>query len=1157
MEEKRKSGKGGNRTSISLIDFVFSWSIEEALNADLYKAQVKKIPETFKSTAEYFNSFVAPLVEETHADLLSSMKMVHRAPLRELYSVERHKDYKPPKRLLYDVVLRMRDSNGSDLETYEPQTGDLVALTDVRPKCISDLNRPKMSYHLAYVQTADEDSPDKLSILSSKPIMTDREMQREEKLFGQSSQNMSQQKHAIFFVFLINMTSNVRIWKALHPALDGGNLKMINKIIQMNGADEEDCAMCLSEKNSVPVPSFKSYGLNGSQKAAIISCINTWRCSHQNTVKLIWGPPGTGKTKTAGLLLFTLLGIKCRTITCAPTNIAVVEVASRLMSLVTGTLEFDTYGYGDIVLFGNKKRMQIDDHEDLLDVFLDYRVEKLDECFSPYTGWKTSLASMIDLLEYPEGKYSRYLANREVGNSDEKRRMEDEKCDESSSVNKKSTTNHEMEGKNCDKNLRDKKSRSVWKKVINSTLKQEKPQKNRVTCEKKNHLKPEKKKDTQRAPDEKQEAGTSDDVITLEEFVKKRIFILNERLTICVVNLYTHLPTHLISLELVMHMLTALDLLRSLENLLNCFIFGDGDFRKALNDTKKVSEDGHLAKLRVTRRNCLQMLKSLPQSFPVPDFIEKYTIRNFCLDNASLLFCTTSGSSRLNTARQQPLDLLVIDEAAQLKECESTVPFQLPGLRHAVLIGDELQLPAMIQSKISGEAYFGRSLFERLVVLGHKKQLLNVQYRMRPAISSFPNKEFYDGKILDASMVKLKRYKKRFLHGNMYGAYSFINVASGKEEFDHLHSKKNMVEAAVVCEIVASLFKEFIVTKKRICIGVISPYKAQVHAMQEKIEKKYTGYADSGFAVSIRSVDGFQGGEEDVIIISTVRCNINGSVGFLSSCQRTNVALTRARHCLWIVGNEATLVKSDSVWKKLVIDAKSRGCFFNADEDKHLAEAIITSLIELQQFDTLLSMDSPIFKKARWKVCFSNTFWKSLASIKNTESHKQIINLLQKISSGWRRSPKQKKSIKVYGSLGLLEVYPVNGLLNLLWSVDIIKENSHFIQVLKVWDILPLLDVPKVAENLEKLFGKYTVKKMNGCKCQCQEGNLVVPMRWASEETRIGRDEDGGEIMQQWLPAPFESLSLVDEASASNAAAFKVKNRRGRRRSKAVGLKSK
>lgn len=88
---------------------------------------------------------------------------------------------------------------------------------------------------------------------------------------------------------------------------------------------------------------------------------------------------------------------------------------------------------------------------------------------------------------------------------------------------------------------------------------------------------------------------------------------------------------------------------------------------------------------------------------------------------------------------------------------------------------------------------------------------------------------------------------------------------------------------------------EFLVTKKKVSVGVISPYKTQVYAIQEKV-KGYSKYSDSGFSVSVRTVDGFQGGEEDVIIISTVRSNDNGSIGFLSDLKRANVALTRARY---------------------------------------------------------------------------------------------------------------------------------------------------------------------------------------------------------------------------------------------------------------------
>lgn len=117
------------------------------------------------------------------------------------------------------------------------------------------------------------------------------------------------------------------------------------------------------------------------------------------------------------------------------------------------------------------------------------------------------------------------------------------------------------------------------------------------------------------------------------------------------------------------------------------------------------------------------------------------------------------------------------------------------------------------------------------------------------------------------------------------------------EQGDHAHSFKNMVAVAVVCEIVASLYKVWQSKKQEFSVGVISPYKGQVHAIEEKLRLHYSQAVDfDGFSLRVRTVDGFQGGEEDVIIFSTVRCNTMGSIGFLSNRKRTNVALTRARH---------------------------------------------------------------------------------------------------------------------------------------------------------------------------------------------------------------------------------------------------------------------
>lgn len=91
--------------------------------------------------------------------------------------------------------------------------------------------------------------------------------------------------------------------------------------------------------------------------------------------------------------------------------------------------------------------------------------------------------------------------------------------------------------------------------------------------------------------------------------------------------------------------------------------------------------------------------------------------------------------------------------------------------------------------------------------LGHEKQLLNMQYRMHPSISLFPNKEFYDNQIMDGPNVRESSYERRFLRDKMLGSYSFINVTNGREEFDDWRSRKNTVEASVIAEIVSKLYK--------------------------------------------------------------------------------------------------------------------------------------------------------------------------------------------------------------------------------------------------------------------------------------------------------------------------------------------------------------
>ncbi|KAF9624453.1 hypothetical protein IFM89_011461 [Coptis chinensis] len=823
-----------------LVYLVLSWTLRQILDEKYYKYKVEKIPKTFTSVHHYLRTYRNPLIEETHADLLSSMSTLFQAPVCEIIAVEENEDYKLPDNLLYDIKYERQRDEGNKRDTYEPQMYDVFALTtSVKPKCVDDLNRPPKCYLPAVVVGVgdEDDNPDLFTILTSKPLL---EQEYQEKNIG-----------VLYATFLINIATNIRIWKALHG---GENVNILKEVLNADSKAEDTCEICSSQETKQDVNvDLHSMNLNGSQIDAISSSLETRRCSHKNSVRLIWGPPGTGKTKTISTMLWALLRMRCRTLTCAPTNIAVKEVASRVVKLVIDSIQNDLYGLGDIVLYGNKKRMKVDENSNLSLAFLDYRVVRLLDCFVPLTGWNHQLNSMIALLDDPGSEYHLYL-----------------------------------------------------------------------------------------------------------------------------------------------------------------------------EDIKKRNEEA-------------------------PTFLD-YMRNRFGGTMKNLKYCIPSTSATLHSV--QHFDLLIIDEAAQLKECESAIPLQLPSLRHAILIGDERQLPAMVKSKISEEAGFGTSLFERLVSLGKEKHLLNIQYRMHPSISLFPNSEFYAKQISDAPNVKDERYKKNLLQGKMYGSYSFINVSFGKDEFDDGHSRRNMAEVAVVSEIVAKLY---------------------------------------------------QGGEEDVIIISTVRSNGNGSVGFLSNRQRTNVAITRARYCLWILGNGSTLLNSDSVWKKLVLDAQSRGCYFDAEKDETLAKTLIDSMLQHGQLDDLLNTNSMLFRGARWKLIFWDDFGMSLARIKNVETRKEVLSLLMKLSNGWRHPPQRQKNLILLDgtSSQLLELYEVHGLLNLLWTVDVIMEGSKFIQVLKFWAILPSTEVPRLAKRLDVIFGSYTVDNMNRCKFKCLEGQLEVPQSWEISQDAV------------------------------------------------------
>lgn len=176
---------------------------------------MKKIPETFDSPTDYKKFFIPLLLEETHSDLSSSLSGVGRAPFCEILKLKRDsKLFELPKPLIYNIEYE------KDVGKYEPEYGDLILFTDIRPKSVDDLklNTPKSPYHIAFVLGPKLESDEEILVISSKCINTDFE-----------SDTRDNETQKLYAIYLVNMTTNVRIWKALNSETHGS---IIEKILQ-------------------------------------------------------------------------------------------------------------------------------------------------------------------------------------------------------------------------------------------------------------------------------------------------------------------------------------------------------------------------------------------------------------------------------------------------------------------------------------------------------------------------------------------------------------------------------------------------------------------------------------------------------------------------------------------------------------------------------------------------------------------------------------------------------------------------------------------------------------------------------------------------------------------------------------------------------------
>ena len=265
----------------------------------------------------------------------------------------------------------------------------------------------------------------------------------------------------------------------------------------------------------------------------------------------------------------------------------------------------------------------------------------------------------------------------------------------------------------------------------------------------------------------------------------------------------------------------------------------------------------------------------------------------------------------------QHYSTLFIDEAAQALEPACWIAIRRAN--RVILAGDHCQLPPTVKSIAALKAGLGKTLMERIV--DSKPEvvtLLDTQYRMNEEIMRFSSSWFYDGKVKADPITAHRGILDYDTPIEWVDDVANDDETVGETFVGETFGRINKVEARQVMELLQAYFEK--IGKQRIIdesidVGIISPYRAQVQYLRHLI-KKETFFKPFRHLLSVNTVDGFQGQERDVIIVSLVRSNNDGQIGFLRDLRRMNVAMTRARSKLIIIGDHETLAHHE-FYKKL------------------------------------------------------------------------------------------------------------------------------------------------------------------------------------------------------------------------------------------------
>jgi superfamily I DNA and/or RNA helicase len=298
-------------------------------------------------------------------------------------------------------------------------------------------------------------------------------------------------------------------------------------------------------------------------------------------------------------------------------------------------------------------------------------------------------------------------------------------------------------------------------------------------------------------------------------------------------------------------------------------------------------------------------------------------VTEMILGRARIVCATATGLDR-ERLDGKTFDWCIMDEASQTTEPAAWIPLQFA--RRIVFAGDHQQLPPTVLSPEALRGGFNVSLMERLLHENGPRKMLNVQYRMHQDIMSFSSEVFYEGNlqadetVRTALLADLPQVAATPLTTTPIHFIDTAGASYDEEPEPDGESRMNPQEADLVIQKVDELLSCGVPAEH---IAVISPYSAQVKLLRERIKQP---------AIEIDSVDGFQGREKEAVIVSLVRSNREGDVGFLADTRRMNVALTRAKRKLIVIGDSATITHHP-FYEKMVKYFESVGAYHSVWEE--------------------------------------------------------------------------------------------------------------------------------------------------------------------------------------------------------------------------------